>query len=106
MNTAFTDNDLTFAADCQRLIKQSPAKLTQQLQSLHDLSPDLLKTLRVFLLDAKGNVEVTAQQLFVHRNTAKYRLSKLDDYFGFKVGSLPESLQLYQLVAIDRLLTK
>ncbi|MFC6294372.1 PucR family transcriptional regulator ligand-binding domain-containing protein [Lactiplantibacillus daoliensis] len=106
LNTAFTDNELTFAADCQRLIKQSPAKLTKKLQSLHDLSTDLLKTLRVFLLDAKGNVEVTAQQLFVHRNTAKYRLSKLDDYFGFKVGSLPESIQLYQLVAIDRLLTK
>lgn len=66
---------------------------------------DMEKTLATYLLDADQNVQRTAELLFVHKNTIKYRLKSMSDAFGFTVGRMPESNRLYFATAIRRLLS-
>jgi sugar diacid utilization regulator len=47
---------------------------------------DLVKTLEAFL-EADGNVAGTAQRLFTHRHTIRYRLERVRDLSGLDVGS-------------------
>ena len=47
---------------------------------------DLVQTLETFL-DADGNVAGTAQRLFTHRHTVRYRLERVRDITGLDVSS-------------------
>ncbi|MDQ3587496.1 MAG: helix-turn-helix domain-containing protein [Actinomycetota bacterium] len=47
---------------------------------------DLVKTLETFL-DADGNVARTAEKLFTHRHTVRYRLDRVRELSGLDVGS-------------------
>jgi len=47
---------------------------------------ELVKTLESFL-EADGNVAGTAQRLFTHRHTVRYRLERVRDLSGLDVGS-------------------
>jgi sugar diacid utilization regulator len=47
---------------------------------------DLLQTVEAFL-DADGNVAGTAQRLFTHRHTIRYRLERVRELSGLDVGS-------------------
>lgn len=47
---------------------------------------DLVQTVEAFL-DADGNVAGTAQRLFTHRHTIRYRLERVKDLSGLDVGS-------------------
>ena len=47
---------------------------------------DLVQTLETFL-DADGNVAGTAQRLFTHRHTVRYRLERVRDLTGLDVSS-------------------
>jgi len=47
---------------------------------------DLVATVEAFL-DADGNVAGTAQRLFTHRHTIRYRLERVRDLSGLDVGS-------------------
>ena len=47
---------------------------------------DLVQTLETFL-DCDGNVANTAQRLFTHRHTIRYRLERVRDLCGLDVGS-------------------
>jgi sugar diacid utilization regulator len=46
---------------------------------------DLMKTLETFL-DADGNVAGTAEKLFTHRHTVRYRLDRIRELSGLDVG--------------------
>ena len=45
-----------------------------------------MRTLETFL-DADGNVAETAEQLFTHRHTIRYRLERVKELTGLDVGS-------------------
>jgi DNA-binding PucR family transcriptional regulator len=47
---------------------------------------ELVKTLEAFL-EADGNVAGTAQRLFTHRHTIRYRLERVRDLSGLDVSS-------------------
>ncbi len=47
---------------------------------------DLVATIEAFL-DADGNIAGTAQRLFTHRHTIRYRLERVRDLSGLDVGS-------------------
>ncbi|MDQ3630675.1 MAG: helix-turn-helix domain-containing protein, partial [Actinomycetota bacterium] len=47
---------------------------------------DLVQTVEAFL-EADGNVAGTAQRLFTHRHTIRYRLERVRDLSGLDVGS-------------------
>ena len=47
---------------------------------------DLVQTLETFL-DCDGNVAGSAQRLFTHRHTVRYRLERVREISGLDVGS-------------------
>jgi DNA-binding PucR family transcriptional regulator len=47
---------------------------------------DLVQTLETFL-ECDGNVAGTAQRLYTHRHTVRYRLERVRDLSGLDVGS-------------------
>ena len=101
--------DLTFARDCRRLIQSGEAALDQCLARLRPVQTDneemdLAGTLAVFLLDGEASVTRTAERLFLHKNTVKYRLRRIADALGYRPDRMPQMLELYQAVAVRRLL--
>ncbi len=66
---------------------------------------DVLDTLTAFLLDCQGNILETANQLFVHKNTVKYRIKKSERLLGTDLLKMPEVMDLYTALAITRILS-
>lgn len=64
---------------------------------------ELLHTLAVYYLDADGQVKTTADQLYLHRNTVKYRLGKIRDITNFDAADRMSAYLLYKAIACWRL---
>jgi len=42
--------------------------------------------------------------MFLHRNTIKYRLLRIEEQMLCKVGHMPETIDMYRAVALRRIL--
>lgn len=71
---------------------------------LADAGGDLLLTLVTFL-DAGCSVEGTARALFVHANTVRYRLRRIEDVTGYTPTDAREAYVLRLAITLGRLLT-
>lgn len=105
----YQGNDLLFSGQCRQRVAAGEAAVTEALSPLLTLrhkrdNEALIHTLSVFLLDENGSIPGTAERLFLHKNTVKYRLRSMSDCFGFPVGQMPASVPLYEAVAVRRLL--
>lgn len=105
----YTGEDIAFAGACRNKIASGDENVTAALAPLNILqrrrgAEEMEKTLSVFLLDAGLSVQLTAESLYLHKNTVKYRLKCLSDCFGFSIGQMPASYRMYEAVAIKRLL--
>ena len=105
----FLQGDLEFAASCRKRIGEGEAAAVRRTLPLSVLQadreyPELLNTACVYLLDCDGSVSRTAQALFLHTNTIKYRLQRISDLLGFRLGKMPQTIGLYRSAAIYRLL--
>lgn len=104
-----TIGELRLAQKCCNMIARGTTWLNSVLNAQRrlidvDEAPELLETIAAFLLDCNCSVVDTARQLFVHPNTVKYRLGKIENLVGFKVGTMPDSEWLYTLAGISRLM--
>lgn len=70
-------------AELQRFYEETVAPLVAYDDQYET---DLVQTLETFL-DADGNVAGTAQRLFTHRHTVRYRLERVRDLTGLDVSS-------------------
>ena len=70
-------------AELQRFYEETVAPLVAYDDQYET---DLVQTLETFL-DADGNVAGTAQRLFTHRHTIRYRLERVRDLTGLDVAS-------------------
>jgi sugar diacid utilization regulator len=70
-------------AELQRFYDETVAPLVAYDEQYET---DLVQTLETFL-DADGNVAGTAQRLFTHRHTVRYRLERVRDLCGLDVSS-------------------
>ena len=105
----FLLGELELAAECRKCIAQGESAAEEQTLPLSVLQTDkeeldLAGTLCTFLLDGELSVTRTAELLYLHKNTVKYRLQRISDLLGFRPGKMPESMQLYRSAAIYRLL--
>lgn len=66
-------------------------------------SGNLCETLKMFLEQDK-NINVTADRLYIHRNTLKYRLSKIEDLCGKSLDSSYDSFELLLAFYIENIL--
>lgn len=85
----------------------SPASLQEAgrcLLALRALQKDrenqvLLETLKVYLLDGDGSITRTAELLYLHKNTVKYRIRRICDLLGYHPDRQPKAAALYRAAA-------
>ena len=105
----FLLGELEFAVECRRRISEGETAAIQRTLPLSVLQTDreyfdLLETACVYLLDCDSSVTRTAQTLYLHVNTIKYRLQRISDLLGFRLGKMPEAIELYRSAGVYRLL--
>lgn len=108
--SCFQIGELQFVRKCRELIEGGENEIQRALRCLECLKLDreehiLLDTLSVYLLDAEASVTKTAELLYLHRNTIKYRIHRLTELLGYRPDKMPEGIRLYQAVVVRRLLT-
>ena len=101
--------ELRFAHRCRETVRAGEKALEEAMKILRPLSraregKELVKTLQAFLLDAGSGTKRTAELLFVHVNTIKYRIQRCSELLGFRIGQEPETMSLYFAAALQRLL--
>ena len=103
-----TVQEVRFAGRCQEILSNGEEAVNHVLKPLQlldaGIQKELYDTLEVYLLDAEMNIARTAECLFVHKNTIKYRIGNLNKLFHCRISKMPESYELYQAVAVNRLL--
>jgi sugar diacid utilization regulator len=107
----FSAQEILFAGHCQAVIAQGEQAVDDNLAILAPLGgdggeaqQDLRNTLAIYLLDAGSSVTQTAEQMFLHKNTIKYRLQRISDKLGFGVDKMPETIGLYLASALFRII--
>jgi DNA-binding PucR family transcriptional regulator len=109
----FSQHEIAFSESCQQIIAQGETAVKERTAILECLAPgderqsgDLHATVTAFLLDADSSLEKCADLLFLHRNTIKYRLQRINERLGFKIGHMPETMEVYTAAALERILGK
>jgi len=107
----FRIGDVRFAKSCSEIINAGENSMKPFVKCTELLSKcsedwDAVDTMACHLLDNDASVTKTSEALFLHKNTVKYRIKVVSDVFGFLPDKLPEGWQLYQSLAIERLLKK
>jgi DNA-binding PucR family transcriptional regulator len=106
-------HEILFAKSCQDSIDKGEAHIQEKMQILrilHSGNPkveqELHETLAVFYFDAHMRTLETAEQMYIHQNTVKYRLRSISEKLGCAVTDMPEMLELYTALALERLLSE
>lgn len=102
----YTIQEVEFARSCRAVVEQGEEAVQEKLAVLAPIRDEagLAATLQVLLLDAGSSVARTAELLFLHKNTVKYRLQRIAGRLGHPVGKMPEAIALYFACALSRLL--
>lgn len=105
----FMSAEIELVKECRDIAAGGRERMAWYTSLLDALPPgregqDLIQTLSVFLLDKGSSITETAAQLFVHKNTVKYRLQKASDLLGFRVGEIPQSKNLIYGLCLLRMM--
>jgi len=107
----FIQQEISFAGDCKAILDNGEKAVQAGMEILNRLNSDkqkqkedLCDTLTVYLLDANSDVDSCARRMFLHRNTIKYRLLRIEEQMLCKVGHMPETIDMYRAVALRRIL--
>ncbi|MCL1895005.1 MAG: helix-turn-helix domain-containing protein [Clostridiales bacterium] len=65
---------------------------------------DYAETLSVFLLDSHQSIDITAKTMHLHPSTVKYRLKTIQQKLHRDTKMMPDVLELYMAVAMNRAL--
>lgn len=108
-----TNEEITFAADCSKIILQGEEAVLESLAPLKTLrledkeqEKEWINTLSIFMIDTQANMVRTSEILFIHKSTVKYRIHKINERLNYNILKLPEAYKLYKALAIERLLAE
>ena len=103
--------EICFAEECCTILAKGDAAVRQYMNVLAPLDvldkqlADILReTLAVYLLDEDCSISSTAAHMYVHQNTVKYRINKINDLMCAHVRQIPLSLDMSRALALKRLL--
>lgn len=104
----FSYGDILFVRQCEFLCLENGESLRICRNILKPLLADsdsevLLETLSIYYLDTDCDVKGTASQLYVHRNTIQYRLTKIRSITNFKTDDLLSNNLMHQTIACYRI---
>ncbi|WP_394927148.1 PucR family transcriptional regulator [uncultured Robinsoniella sp.] len=102
--------EIKFIGECQKIAaagEEQTGKILSVLSPVmgeEEQNKELRHTLETYMLDANMSIQKTAEKMFVHKNTVKYRIAKLNERLHYKVSRMPDAFELYRAVALLRLL--
>jgi hypothetical protein len=106
----YSQFDVDFANYCREIISQGKETIEHKLEILHPLHAEnemrrkeLMHTLEVFMLDTCLNTAETADIIYAHNNTVKYRIKMIREILGQHIFELPASFYLQTAVALFRI---
>lgn len=104
-----TLQEISFVKKCREIADKGEHNIEYYNFIIEQLSKgkdgeEILATLQTFLLDTNFSITETANRLFVHKNTVKYRLGKAGNILGFRIGEMPNSENVMVSMALMRLL--
>ena len=70
---------------------------------IKDQKNELMKTLYTYYFSAQRSAKITANLLFIHRNTVQYRINTIKELVKYDLNQLPESIELYTSCALHAL---
>ena len=104
-------HELLFTKQIKDIISQGEDSIRRDMDILKrmeesgkDSFKEIADTLASFYFDSYMSVSDTAENLFVHVNTVKYRLKKVSEFLGCRVTDMPEMMELYKALALRRLI--
>lgn len=105
----FQTGELQFVKECRELAERGEEEVQRALGVLDCIRADreavsLLDTLSIYLLEGDSSVTKTAERMYLHRNTIKYRIHRLTELLGYRPDKMPEGIALYRAVVVRRLL--
>lgn len=108
----YTQRKIFSAAEIRSLKKamsltfKGEQKIAEHLAILEPIRKDkeALKTLCCFLLDSNGSFSKCSELLFIHKNTVKYRIKKINELLGYDVTCFSETYDVYMATMIYRIL--
>lgn len=94
---SFSISEIRQVAAASKLIQAGEAEIEETLNVLAPImdSKEQLMTLCSFLLDAGADFQECSEQLFIHKNTVKYRIKKISETLGYNVMRFSESYECY-----------
>ncbi len=108
-----TISEINFSYECYKIIEQGESSIESYVSSIKSLLKEdkkksnyLVETLSIYMLDTDYSVDETSKIMFVHKNTIKYRLSKIREKLGYSVQKMPEAYKLFVALSVKRLLDK
>lgn len=104
---SFSISEIRQVAHASQLIQAGEAEVEETLSVLAPImeSKEQLMTLCSFLLDAGADFQVCSEQLFIHKNTVKYRIKKISEALGYNVMRFSESYECYVACLTYRLIS-
>lgn len=105
----YSGEDLVFAKSCRETVEAGEEAVREIVSGLSVFeklrdSDNIIETLSVYLLDTDQGIQRTAEKLFVHKNTVKYRLKMMSNCIGYSVGAMPATYGLIKAVGVRRLI--
>ncbi|MGG5371476.1 PucR family transcriptional regulator [Enterococcus sp. AZ196] len=104
---SFSISEIRQVVHVSKLIQAGEAEVEETLNVLAPImdSKEQLMTLCSFLLDAGADYQICSEQLFIHKNTVKYRIKKISEVLGYNVMRFSESYECYVACLTYRLIS-
>ncbi|MDH5042357.1 helix-turn-helix domain-containing protein [Enterococcus faecalis] len=83
--------------------RSNPTTLSSYPTSLKRIRA--VNDIRNVLLDASSDFKECGERLFVHKNTVKYRISKINEALGYDMTNAAEAYEVYLAMILYRLVT-
>ncbi|MCR4708949.1 MAG: PucR family transcriptional regulator [Clostridiales bacterium] len=106
-------HEILFAKQMRDIISLGEERIREEMDILSRLEgfygesgKEIADTLTSFYFDSYMSISETADNLFVHANTVKYRLKKVSEFIGCRVTDMPEMMELYKALALKRLINQ
>lgn len=104
-------NELQFANTCRLIGAKGEAVVMKYMALLKPILREengdvVVDTLTAFMLDYHCSMQVTAEHMYVHKNTVKYRLNRAKECLGYDVTKMPEMIELYTALAMYRIMAR
>lgn len=76
----------------------------EELAKLDDIymSGEPTRFLSTYFLDCGMDMNVTAEKMFLHKNTLKYRKNKINSLLGYDIGKVENDYSLINMLALNR----